>query len=136
VFPLTTGHFAGPWVPSIRGVIAKYPELIKKAVSAVTIEHLAYKEWMDDASFHYHATGENEWSVAITERKSTGDAFVEALKGSASRKTAVVNPVHGGWLGEGASLALAGIPTVGYIPQPAICWRVRRMAASKNSART
>ncbi|HWW83412.1 MAG TPA: hypothetical protein VNZ26_07410, partial [Vicinamibacterales bacterium] len=40
VFPLTTGHFAGPWVPSIRGVIEKYPELIKKAVAALTVEHL------------------------------------------------------------------------------------------------
>lgn len=117
-FPLTTGHFAGPWVPSIRGVIAKYPDLIKKAVAALTVEHLGCKEWMDDASFHYRATGENEWSVAITENKSTAEALLEALKDSASRRTAVVNPVHGGWLGEGASLARAGIPTIGYIPQP------------------
>ncbi len=118
VFPLTTGHFASPWVPSIRGFITKYPDVIKKAVAAVTVEHLGCREWMDDSSFRYHATGENEWSVAITETKATGEALVEALKGSASRKTAVVNPVHGGWLGEGASLTRAGIPTIGYIPQP------------------
>jgi PA domain len=31
VFPLTTGHFAGPWVPSMRGIIQKYPDLIRKA---------------------------------------------------------------------------------------------------------
>ena len=43
---------------------------------------------------------------------------VEALEGSGDRKTAVVNPVHGGWLGEGGSLARAGVPTIGYIPQP------------------
>jgi PA domain len=118
VFPLTTGHFASPWVPSIRGFITKYPDVIKKAVAAVTVEHLGCREWMDDASYRYHATGENEWSVAITETKVTGEALVEALKGSASRKTAIVNPVHGGWLGEGASLTRAGIPTIGYIPQP------------------
>lgn len=118
VFPLTTGHFASPWVPSIRGFIAKYPDVIKKSVAAVTVEHLGCKEWMDDASFRYHATGENEWSVAITESKSTGEALVEALHDSASSKTAVVNPVHGGWLGEGGSLARAGIATIGYIPQP------------------
>jgi hypothetical protein len=40
VCPLTTGHFAGPWVPSIRGVISKYPDIVKKAVAAVTVEHL------------------------------------------------------------------------------------------------
>lgn len=118
VFPLTTGHFASPWVPSIRGFIAKYPDVIKKSVAAVTVEHLGCKEWMDDASYRYHATGENEWSVAITETKATGEALVEVLRDSASLKTAVVNPVHGGWLGEGASLTRAGIATIGYIPQP------------------
>ena len=118
VFPLTTGHFAGPWVPSMRGIIQKYPDLIKKAVAALTVEHLGCKEWADDASFHYRATGENEWAVAITDHGSVGNILVEALQGSADKKTAVVNPVHGGWLGEGGGLARAGVPTIGYIPQP------------------
>ena len=118
VFPLTTGHFAGPWVPSMRGIIQKYPDLIKKAVAALTVEHLGCKEWADDASMHYKATGENEWAVAITEYGSAGRILVDALQGSGDRKTAVVNPVHGGWLGEGGGLARAGVPTIGYIPQP------------------
>ena len=118
VFPLTTGHFAGPWVPSMRGIIQKYPELIKKAVAALTVEHLGCKEWADDASMHYQPTGRNEWAVAITEYASTGNILVEALQGSADRQTAVVNPVHGGWLGEGGGLSRAGVPTIGYIPQP------------------
>ncbi len=118
VFPLTTGHFAGPWVPSMRGIIQKYPDLIKKTVGAVTVEHLGCKEWLDDASMHYKPTGENEWAVAITEYGSTGHALVEALQGGRNKKTAVVNPVHGGWLGEGGGLSRAGIPTIGYIPQP------------------
>jgi hypothetical protein len=118
VFPLTTGHFALPWVPSIRGVIDKHPELIKKAVAALTVEHLGCLEWMDDAAFNYRATGENEWSVAITETKAVGEILGAALENSGDRKTGVVNPVHGGWLGEGSALAHAGIPTIGYIPQP------------------
>ena len=118
VFPLTTGHFAGPWVPSMRGVIQKYPDLIRKAVAALTVEHLGCKEWVDDASMQYKSTGENEWAVAITEHASTGSILVDALQGSRDRKTAVVNPVLGGWLGEGGSLARAGVPTIGYIPQP------------------
>jgi hypothetical protein len=117
VFPMTSGHFAGPWVPSMRGVMEKYPELIKKAVAAVTVEHLACLEWLDDASFNYKATGKNEWSVAITPDKSMGEIMVEALKGSRDR-AAAVNPVNGGWLGEGGGLSRAGIPTIGYIPQP------------------
>jgi len=118
VFPLTTGHFAGPWVPSMRGIIQKYPDLIKKAVAALTVEHLGCKEWADDATMHYRATGENEWAVAITESGGAGRALVDALQSSADKKTAVVNPVHGGWLGEGGGLARAGVPTIGYIPQP------------------
>ena len=117
VFPLTTGHFALPWVPSIRGFIGAHPDLMKQAVAAVTIEHLGCKEWIDNAQMQYVDTGKNEWSVAITETKATGELFVEELRGSEDR-AGVVNPVHGGWLGEGSALAKAGIPTIGYIPQP------------------
>lgn len=117
VFPLTTGHFAGPWVPSIRGVIDKRPDLISHAVAALTVEHLGCLEWMDDASGHYRATGKNEWAVAITPNKPLGEVFVDAEKGSRDR-AAAVNPVAGGWLGEGSALSRAGIPTIGYIPQP------------------
>jgi hypothetical protein len=118
VFPMTTGHFAGPWVPSIRGVIEKYPDMVKRCVAAVTVEHLACREWLDDASLHYRATGENEWTMAITEYKSMGNPLVDALQGSVSNKTAVVNPAHGGWIGEGSAPNRAGIPTIGYMPQP------------------
>ena len=118
VCPLTTGHFAGPWVPSIRGFITKYPEVIRKAVAAVTVEHLGCMEWADDASMQYRATGKEDWAVAITPSKPMGGILVDACQGSAARRTAVVNPVAGGFLGEGSSLSRAGIPTIGYIPQP------------------
>jgi hypothetical protein len=117
VFPLTTGHFASPWVPSIRGVIEKHPDLISRAVAAVTVEHLGCREWIDDASMHYTPSGKNEWSVAITPDAKMGESLVAALDGSRDR-AGVVNPVNGGWLGEGSSLSRAGIPTIGYIPQP------------------
>jgi hypothetical protein len=118
VCPLTTGHFAGPWVPSIRGFIQKYPDVIRKAVAAITVEHLGCLEWMDDASMEYKATGKEEWSVAITPSKPMADALLDALRDSASRRTGVVNPVKGGFLGEGSALSRAGVPTIGYIPQP------------------
>lgn len=65
----------------------------------------------------YAASGKNEWSVAITPDRAMGEALVAALAGSRDR-AAVVNPVNGGWLGEGSSLSRAGVPTIGYIPQP------------------
>ncbi|HMD35693.1 MAG TPA: M28 family metallopeptidase [Vicinamibacterales bacterium] len=118
VCPLTTGHFASPWVPSIRGFITKYPDVIKKAVAAITVEHLGCMEWADDASMQYRATGKEDWAVAITPSKPMGEILVYASQGSAARRTAVVNPAGGGFLGEGSSLSRAGIPTIGYIPQP------------------
>jgi hypothetical protein len=66
---------------------------------------------------NYRATGKNEWSVAITPNRSTGQIMVEALQGSRDR-AGVVNPASGGFLGEGSALSRAGIPTIGYIPQP------------------
>jgi hypothetical protein len=117
VFPMTTGHFASPWVPSIRGFIQQHADVVKKAVAAVTVEHLGCREWMDVAEQTYAATGKNEWSVAITPSKPMAVALLESLQGSGDR-AAVVNPVGGGFLGEGSSLSRAGIPTIGYIPQP------------------
>ena len=83
----------------MRGVMQKYPDMIEKAVAAVTVEHLGCMEWLDNAQMEYKPTGEPEWSVAITEMQTPGKVLVEALQGSGDRKTAVVNPVHGGWLG-------------------------------------
>jgi hypothetical protein len=53
----------------------------------VTVEHLDYKEWRDVTQYRYRATGENEWSVAITESKPMGSALVEALKDNVSGRT-------------------------------------------------
>ncbi|HEX7136378.1 MAG TPA: M28 family metallopeptidase [Vicinamibacterales bacterium] len=121
VFPMTTGHFAGPWVPSIRGFIENNPDVVKKAVAAVTVEHLGCREWLDEVAaggeIHYRETGRMEWSVAITPSKPMAGLLVDAVQGSRDR-AGVVNPVKGGFLGEGNSLSRAGIPTIGYIPQP------------------
>src|SRR5262245_64598555 len=56
-------------------------------------------------------------SVAITPSQRMAQELLAALPGSRDRAS-VVNPVNGGWLGEGSSLSRAGIPTIGYIPQP------------------
>jgi hypothetical protein len=118
VCPLTTGHFAGPWVPSIRGFIQKNPETIKKAVAAITVEHLGCLEWMDNAEMQYRPTGKEEWAVAITPSKPIADALGAALPNTDAKRTAIVNPVKGGFLGEGSALSRAGVPTIGFIPQP------------------
>ena len=119
VFVLTTGHFAGVYVPSIRGIVEQHPDLIKKAVGALTVEHLGCREWFDDASMKYGPTGKDEVSHAITDFEPTAKVMLDSLPGTADRRVAVVKPTpKGRWMGEGGALSKAGVPTIGYIPAP------------------
>jgi hypothetical protein len=119
VFVLTTGHFAGAYVPSIRGVVQQHPDLIKKTVGALTVEHLGCREWLDDKSMKYRATGQNELTLAITEFESTAKIMLDSWQGSGDKRAAVIIPTpRGGFNGEGGALSRAGIPTIGYIPIP------------------
>jgi hypothetical protein len=119
VFVLATGHFANSYVPSIRGVIAKHPELIQKAVAALTVEHLGAREWADNAELtNYQPTGRDEWILGISRLKSTGDVMLEAFQGLGDRRIAAINPVKGGFIGEGNALAAAGVPTVAFMAAP------------------
>jgi hypothetical protein len=119
VFVLASGHFANSYLPSIRGVISKHPDLIQKTVAALTVEHLGSREWADDASLkNFKPTGRDEWILAITRLKSAGDVMTEAFQGLGKRRVAVINPVKGGFFGDGNALAAAGIPTVGFMAAP------------------
>jgi hypothetical protein len=119
VFVMTTGHFAGAYVPTIRGFIEQHQDVIKKTVAAVTVEHLGCREWLDDASMKYAATGKDEISNAITDSQGIARLTLESLQGTADRRVAVVKPTpKGRWMGEGGSLSRAGVPTLGYIPAP------------------
>ncbi len=119
VFVLATGHFAGAYVPSIRGVVDRHPELIKKAVAALTVEHLGCREWADDASMRYRATGKNELTIVITEYESTAKAILSSFEGTGDNRAIVVIPTPTGtYNGEGGALSRAGVPTIGYIPIP------------------
>lgn len=118
-FVFASGHMSHPYVNSIDDIIRMHPELIKKTVAAMTIEHMGCREWLDDALLNYKATGKNEWGVAYSRIKSLADVTMECLKGSGDVRTASVNPRKGHWHGEGRSLSdIAKIPTIGYIPGP------------------
>lgn len=117
-FIATTGHFAGAYVSGIRSIIEKQPDLIQKAVGAVTVEHLGCREWLDVRGV-YKATGLTELTLVITEFDSTAHVMLDAWSGSADRRSAVVTPTpSGGFNGEGGGLSRAGVPTIGYIPIP------------------
>ncbi|HEX4155989.1 MAG TPA: hypothetical protein VHY48_10275 [Acidobacteriaceae bacterium] len=119
VFALTTGHYASAYVPSIRGFIKKHPEIMEKTVGSVAIEHLGCREWLDDASLEYRATGRFETSFAVTKHEPVGRLMLNALQGTASSPVAVVSPTpKGRYLGEGGAIAATNIPTLGYFAGP------------------
>jgi hypothetical protein len=118
VFVLATGHFCLPYVQSITGFINNHPEIMKKTIGALTIEHLGAQEWKDDAQGSYRATGKDELSLVITAYKSTADIMLSAAQGTSDRRVVAVKPKTGPFFGEGGALSRAGIPTIGYIPLP------------------
>ena len=94
MFVLTTGHFAGPWVGSIRAFIEKHPDLIKRTVASVTIEHIGCLEWADDESMHYRPTGKNEVAWAQVTHGAVA-RLQESLNDSGDLRTAILTPNSG-----------------------------------------
>jgi hypothetical protein len=90
MFVLTTGHFALPYVGSIHAFIEKHPDLIKKTVALVTIEHLGAREWADDELMHYGPTGKNELAFAQATYDSVVKVLQECLEDSDDERTAIL----------------------------------------------
>jgi PA domain len=115
VFPLTTGHFAHAYVPSIAGFVKQHPDLVKKAVASITVEHLGCQEWLDDASGRYAYTGKAELSFCFTGNEGIADVMLEGVTGTGDKRVAIFK---GRGPGEGGALMAAGVPTIGYIAIP------------------
>jgi hypothetical protein len=118
VFLMTTGHFAHGYVRGTEDWRNTNPELMKKAVACVTIEHLGATEWVDHPETNeYKPTGEYEWGVAYTPLAPEGSVFLKAVQGTEAKNTYAYQP-EAAYPGEGAGFWRAGIPAISYIPTP------------------
>jgi hypothetical protein len=118
VFLMTTGHFAHGLVRGTQDWINTNPDVMKKIVACVTIEHLGANEWVDNpAANEYKPSGEYEWGVAYTPRAVEGALFLKAVQSTEAKNTFAFKP-EGSYPGEGAAFFRAGIPTISYIPTP------------------
>ena len=118
VFLMTTGHFGHGYVPAARDWRQTNPDLMKKAVACVTIEHLAANEWVDAPEKNeYKASGGYDWGVAYTPLRPEGAVFLNAIDGTEAKHTYAWKPA-GAYPGEGAGFWAAGIPALSYIPSP------------------
>jgi hypothetical protein len=115
IFPLTTGHFAHAYVPSISGFVKQHPDLVKKAVASITVEHLGCHEWLDDAAGRYADTGRAEVSFGFTGNEAIAKVLLNGVTGTADKRVAICKGIGGG---EGGALMAAGVPTIGYLAVP------------------
>jgi hypothetical protein len=122
MFVLQTGHISHGYVRSIRDVLERHPDFVRRAAAALTIEHLGCQEWQDDTSFNFKYTGQNEIAIAYAPLKAHGEIMVEAFQGSAATRTAIVQSSAIGDTGESSGLYAAGIPTLGMIVMPDYLW--------------
>jgi ribosomal protein S12 len=120
VFALTTGHDTGAYVPNTQGIVDRHPEMIKKTVASVAVEHLGCREWRDTPDLQYHATGNNELTYAMTNHKPLADVMLQSAQGTTERRVAAVAPLppKGRYLGVGGALARTGMPTLGFYASP------------------
>jgi hypothetical protein len=121
VFVMVTGHDYGAYVPAKQGnFIQRHPEIIKKAIAGVTIEHLGCMEWRDNATHsRYAATGRQETCYAQTRHETLARLMSATAPAAGDHRAAVVEPNQKvRFLGMGGALAATGMPTLGYFPGP------------------
>lgn len=119
VFVLTPGHFHGGIGGDTDRFIEHHPEIIKKAVASLTMEHLGQTEWLDDAA-GYHPSGLYEPAIFFGSNSPTIQLIMRnAVAAEDLRRTIVSRPVAGlTYFGVGAPLNLAGVPNAAYITGP------------------
>lgn len=121
VFSLITGHDNSAYLPGKQGsFLDRHPDLVKKAVAAVTIEHIGCRDWRDNPEHtHYIGGNDNEMSYAMTHHRQLATLEIDSITGTADRRVAIVEPLPTArYLGIGGSLAATGMPTLGYFGAP------------------
>jgi hypothetical protein len=117
VFALTAGNLAiGP--ASVSAFVQDHPELVKKAVAAVTVQHCGCLEWSDDENGNYRATGSPELGITMASTTGAVRVFEEAMEGTKNERMFAVDTAGSVYFGDGAAFFAARIPTISYIPLP------------------
>jgi hypothetical protein len=107
------GHMAGT-LPEAHGWITAHRDIVRRAVGAVTIEHLGSTEWADTGT-GYHGTGKNEPYVLST---TLGRATKLVKRGVAEHNLQRHMVVAAPGISVGSEFHRVGVPHVGGIAGP------------------
>ncbi len=134
VFVFVTGHFQLPQFETEVGNgigtmqassrwMRMHPEwwdgkgAHRKAVAALTLEHLGCREWLDDPQHrHYGPTGRPEVGWCYTTTPAMRSIYLASAHGTANERTVTCDPLPALYFGEGAPFYKSGIATMSLIP--------------------
>lgn len=132
---LPTGHYAGgaiadPETGSGRragtgGVLAKYPDIAKKAVAQIAMEQLGAMDWIEiDGKWQSSGLPAREMWLPTPESVPTiNRLFMACTQGEDPKHSRSVIVESGYAPGEGGSLRRAGIPGIGLMGSPEYFFR-------------
>jgi hypothetical protein len=115
VFAAWPGHMSND-LPQGQGWIDAHPDLMKRAVAALTVEHLGCTEWNDDVARGYHPTGRAELFAIWTSQGTMFDLTKAAVIKEDLPRTALMRPPA--QFGVGGPFYQAGLPEIGAIAGP------------------
>jgi hypothetical protein len=117
VFSIWSAHMTDPrFQPELDGWLRTHPDLVKRAVAGIAIEHLGCTEWLDDPVIGYHGTGQNElYAIWTTEGPTLALAVPSLARHDLDRTALEHGPVV---ISVGEFFQPAGIPYVAGIAGP------------------
>lgn len=130
IFVFVTGHFQLPqfgmknrqatsrWLEEHTGLWDGINSN-KKAVAAITIEHLGCTEWKDNKKHsEYSQTNLIDLELVYTGNKIMDQIYLKALEGRTKIRTVTLRPRNNIYFGEGEPLFQVGIPTISLVTAP------------------
>ena len=130
IFVFATGHFQLPQFgindrQATSRWLAEHTELWdginsnKKAIAAITIEHLGCTEWKDNKKHsEYSQTNSIDIELVYTGNKVMDRVYLKALEGRKKIRTVTLRPRNNIYFGEGQPLFQVGIPTISLVTAP------------------
>jgi hypothetical protein len=118
VFSAVMGHFS-PVAATAQttGFVQQHPDLIKRAVASLTLEHFGCSEWIDDAR-GYHPTGGPEALAIWHSQTPIAVPLVDSIVAHDLRHTSALRPAGGYMIAVGGPLHTAGVPSASFIAGP------------------